>query len=58
MYGVKKGSDEQWADFPRRHTILIDPAGVVRRLYDVKDVAANAADVLADIEELSAGGQR
>lgn len=50
---MKKGPDEQWADFPRRHTILIDPAGVVRRIYEVKDVAANPAEVLADIRSLS-----
>jgi peroxiredoxin len=52
-YGVKKGPDEQWADFPRRHTILIDPDGIVRRIYAVTDVAANPADVLADIRRLS-----
>jgi peroxiredoxin len=48
-YGVKKGPDEQWADFPRRQTILIDPSGNVHKVYDVKDVASNASEVLADI---------
>jgi peroxiredoxin Q/BCP len=48
-YGVKKGPDEQWADFPRRHTILIDPDGVVRKIYEVTDVAGHPAEVLADI---------
>ncbi len=50
---MKKGPDEQWADFPRRHTILIDPKGIVRKIYAVKDVAANPADVLAEITGLS-----
>jgi thioredoxin-dependent peroxiredoxin len=48
-YGVKKGPDEQWADFPRRHTILISPVGKVHKIYEVKDVAANASEVLDDI---------
>lgn len=48
-YGVVKSPDEQWADFPRRHTILIDPLGRVHRIYVVTDVAANAAEVLTDI---------
>lgn len=48
-YDVKKNDDEQWPDFPRRRTILIDPSGNVHKVYDVKDVAANASEVLADI---------
>jgi thioredoxin-dependent peroxiredoxin len=48
-YDVKKGADEQWADFPRRRTILIDPQGNVHKVYDVKDVATNASEVLTDI---------
>jgi peroxiredoxin Q/BCP len=48
-YGVVKPPDEQWADFPRRHTILIDPQGNVHKVYVVTDVAANAGEVLADI---------
>ncbi len=52
-YGVRKGPDEQWADFPRRHTVLIDPHGIVRKIYAVTDVAAHPADVLADIQRLS-----
>ena len=32
-----------------RKTYLIDPAGVVRRVYDVQDVATHSDEVLADI---------
>lgn len=53
-YGVKKAPDEQWADFPARKSFLIDPDGVVRKVYDVSDVAAHAGDVLADLDELTA----
>lgn len=48
-YGAKKGPDEQWADFPKRLTFLIDPAGVVRRVYTVSDVATHPEAVLNDI---------
>ena len=53
QYGAKKEPGEQWADFPRRITFLVDPTGVVRRVYQVTDVAKNPQDVLDDIEELS-----
>jgi len=33
-----------------RHAYLIDPDGVIARRYDVKDVTAHAAEVLADVE--------
>jgi peroxiredoxin len=33
-----------------RHAYLIDPSGVIQRSYDVKDVTAHAAEVLADLE--------
>ena len=48
-YGAKKGADEDWPDFPRRVSILIDPEGNVARTYTVKDVAAHPGEVLADI---------
>jgi peroxiredoxin len=43
---------EQYADFPKRHSFLIDGSGVIRRIYAVTDVSAHAAHVLADLEEL------
>jgi thioredoxin-dependent peroxiredoxin len=57
-YGVKKPDDEQWADFPRRVTFLIDPQGIVQRIYQVTDVAANPEDVLGDIRALRSEGVR
>jgi thioredoxin-dependent peroxiredoxin len=48
-YDVKKGSDEQWADFPRRRSFLIDPDGVVRKIYDVTDTAGHPQQVLDDL---------
>ena len=51
-YGVVKDPSEQWAAFPRRRSFLIDPDGVVRKVYDVTDVGAHPAEVLADIATL------
>jgi len=49
LYGAEKGPDEQWPDFPKRVTYLIDPEGVVAKVYEVTDVAAHPDEVLADI---------
>ena len=38
--------------YAKRHAYLIDPDGVVRKAYDVKDVNAFAAEVLADLRTL------
>lgn len=51
-YGVRRPADDQYANFPKRMSFLIDGSGVVRRAYSVTDVAAHAADVLADIAVL------
>ena len=49
LYGVERGSDEQYPEFPKRITYLIDPDGVIEKVYEVKDVAAHPDEVLADI---------
>lgn len=43
---------EKFADFPMRHSYLIDPDGVIRKAYDVKDTAGHAGEVLADLASL------
>ena len=48
-YEAKKGPDEQWADFPRRISYLIDPDGVIVKGYEVTDVGGHSSEVLADI---------
>jgi peroxiredoxin Q/BCP len=48
-YGVVKGPDEQYRDFPRRRSFLIDPDGVVRKIYDVTDTAGHPQQVLDDL---------
>jgi peroxiredoxin len=54
-YGVMRPPGYKWADLPRRITFLIDPERVIRRVYDVADVAHHADEVLADLRELVRG---
>jgi peroxiredoxin len=39
-------------NFAKRYSYLIDPDGVVAKSYEVGDVNAHAATVLADLREL------
>jgi peroxiredoxin len=50
---VVRNADEQYADFAMRISYLIDPSGVIRRAYDVTDVASHADQVLQDLAALS-----
>jgi len=52
-YEVERDPSEQYADFPQRVAYLIDPAGVIRRAYQVSDVAGFAGVVVADLEALT-----
>jgi peroxiredoxin len=54
-YGVVRPAGHKWAAVPRRVTFLIDPARIVRRVYDVVDVARHADEVLDDLRELTGG---
>ncbi|MCU1427999.1 MAG: alkyl hydroperoxide reductase/Thiol specific antioxidant/Mal allergen [Actinomycetia bacterium] len=46
------GTDK--VNFAKRHAYLIDPEGVIRRAYNVKDVNAFAGVVLSDLSTLLA----
>jgi thioredoxin-dependent peroxiredoxin len=51
-YGTRDPGTEK-VHYAKRHAYLIDPDGVVRKAYDVKDVNAFATEVLADLRTLS-----
>jgi peroxiredoxin Q/BCP len=51
-YEVVRAPDEPYPDYPLRIAYLIDPDGIIRRSYEVKDVAGFAAEVLADLQTL------
>jgi thioredoxin-dependent peroxiredoxin len=50
-YEVVRSPDHKYANFPERHSYLIDPHGVIAAVYDVTDVAQHAADVLRTLRE-------
>jgi len=52
IYGAARAPDDQYADYAKRISFLIDPDGVVQRSYEVTDTAAHADDVLNDLAEL------
>ena len=51
-YDAARPDDDPLATLPHRVSYLIDPDGVIRRAYTVKDTAGHAAEVLADLESL------
>ncbi len=51
-YQVVREGDDQYADFPMRQSFLIDPRGIVRKVYSVWDVARHADDVLDDLRAM------
>lgn len=53
VYGVVR-SGGPYADYPNRYSFLIDPEGIIRRSYDVDNVAEHAGVVLSDLDELQA----
>jgi len=48
-YDAVRAPDEQFADFPKRISYLINPEGVIAKTYEVADPAAHAEVVLADL---------
>ena len=51
-YGVARPVGDQYASFARRFSYLINPDGLIVRVYDVADVKGHAEDVLADLKRL------
>lgn len=52
VYGVERSPDEQYPDFPKRMTFLIDPDGVVAKVYEVGDAGAHPDEVVTDLTGL------
>ena len=55
-YGVGRDADDKFADWPRRASFLIDPNGVIAKVYDFAekpDLSEHAQKVLDDLNELS-----
>jgi peroxiredoxin Q/BCP len=52
-YGVRRADADRFAAFARRYSFLIDPQGVIRRIYTVSDVGDHATEVLSDVRQLA-----
>lgn len=51
-YQVTRPADDERANFAMRIAYLIDPAGIIRKAYEVTDVSGFAAEVLEDLHAL------
>jgi peroxiredoxin len=52
-YQVRRAPEEKGASTARRTTYLIDPEGVIRRAYRVKDIDPHPGEVLEDLRRLA-----
>lgn len=53
-YETTRADDEPSPEFAKRRTFLIDPGGVIRRVYRVTDIAAHPGELLDDLRALGA----
>ena len=51
QYGTRDPGTEK-VSFAKRLSFLIDPEGIIRKSYEVADIPAHPAEVLADLYEL------
>jgi peroxiredoxin Q/BCP len=54
-YQTARPADDDYPDYAKRRTFVIDPKGVVRKVYAVKDIPTHPAQVLDDIRALRDG---
>ena len=51
-YGTKRADDDQFNEWARRVSFLIDPDRRIRRIYVVRDVSTHPQEVLDDLLSL------
>lgn len=52
LYETKRAPVEPMPQWAKRRTYLIDPDGVIRKAYRVRDIEGHPAELLADLREL------
>ena len=52
LYETKRADEEQYPEFAKRRTYVIDPDGVIRKAYRVTDIPAHPGQVLDDLRGL------
>jgi peroxiredoxin Q/BCP len=55
LYETLRAPEEQFNEWAKRRTFVIDPEGVIRKVYAVKDAMAHPAELLDDLRPLVAG---
>lgn len=53
VHETKRAPEEPMPEWAKRRTYLIDPDGVIRKAYRVKDAGAHPAEVLEDLRVLN-----
>jgi thioredoxin-dependent peroxiredoxin len=56
-YETRRAPEERDPHRPKRRTYLIDPHGVIRKAYRVRDIAAHPDEVLADLAGFRGGDE-
>ena len=52
LYETRRGDEEKYPEFAKRRTYVIDPEGIIRKAYRVKDIPAHPGQVLEDLRNL------
>ena len=56
LYETKRHPEEPAPEYAKRRTYVIDPQGVIRKAYRVRDIIAHPDEVLADLKPLMEEG--
>jgi thioredoxin-dependent peroxiredoxin len=54
-YQTSRPPDDPNPQYAKRRTFVIDPEGVIRKVYAVKDIAAHPDEVLRDLAAMGVG---
>ena len=52
LYETKRAPEEPMPEWAKRRTYLIDPDGVIRKAYRVRDIEGHPEELLRDLREL------
>jgi peroxiredoxin Q/BCP len=56
-YETKRHPEERSPEYAKRRTYLIDPEGVIRKAYRVRDIPAHPDEVLRDLADMGAASR-
>ena len=53
LYETVRAPEESAPEYAKRRTYVIDPEGIIRRSYRVRDIAGHPDELLTDLRELT-----